>query len=40
MTLRLRLYLNRGEGPAWLRLLALVAWTRGGVIEPGTFEGS
>lgn len=34
MTLRLRLYLDRAEGPAWLRLLALAAWVRGGIVEP------
>ena len=40
MNYRVRLYLNRGEGPEWLRLLALIAWTRGGVVAPATFEAS
>lgn len=29
-----RLYLDRAEGPSWLRLLALAAWVRGGIVAP------
>jgi hypothetical protein len=38
--LRLRLYLTPEDGPGWLRMLALCAWLRGGVIDPTAFEGA
>lgn len=38
--LRVRLYLTREEGPPWLRMLALCAWLRGGVIDPAALEGA